>query len=38
MSDRAGFGWMRFYFPLVTCLLLGLVLSLLLWVVRYFRS
>ena len=28
----------RFYFPLVTCLLLSLTLSLLLWVVRWFRS
>jgi Protein of unknown function (DUF2905) len=28
----------RFYFPLVTCLLLSLVLSLILWVARLFRS
>jgi hypothetical protein len=50
MSAHAGLGWMlpgaihierenfRFSFPLVTCLLVSLVLSLLLWVVRYFRS
>ena len=28
----------RFYFPLVTCLLLSLLLSLMLWVVRFFRG
>jgi hypothetical protein len=28
----------RFYFPLVTCVLLSLVLSLALWLVRLFRS
>jgi protein-S-isoprenylcysteine O-methyltransferase Ste14 len=28
----------RFYFPVVTCLLLSLILTLLLWVVRLFRS
>ena len=28
----------RFYFPLVTCLLLSLVLSLVLWLVRLFRG
>jgi hypothetical protein len=28
----------RFYFPLATCLLLSLLLSLLLWVVRLFRG
>ena len=28
----------RFYFPLVTCLLLILVLSLLLWLIRLVRS
>ena len=28
----------RFYFPLVTCLLLNVVLSLVLWVIRLFRS
>jgi len=28
----------RFYFPLVTCLLLSLVLSLVVWVMRWFRS
>ncbi len=28
----------RFYFPLVTCLLLSLVLSLAVWVVRQFRG
>jgi hypothetical protein len=28
----------RFYFPLVTCLLLSLVLSLVVWVIRLFRS
>jgi hypothetical protein len=27
----------RFYFPLVTCLLLSLVLSLVLWVIRLLR-
>lgn len=27
----------RFYFPLVTCLLLSLVLSLIVWVVQLFR-
>jgi hypothetical protein len=27
----------RFYFPLVTCLLLSLILSLLLWVIRLLR-
>jgi hypothetical protein len=28
----------RFYFPLMTCLLLSVVLSLILWVVRLFRG
>ena len=28
----------RFYFPLVTCLLLSLVLSLVVWVIRVFRG
>ena len=28
----------RFYFPLVTCLLLSLVLSLVVWVIRLFRG
>ncbi len=28
----------RFYFPLVTCLLLSLFLSLLVWLVRLFRG
>jgi hypothetical protein len=28
----------RFYFPLVTCLLLSLVLSLVVWIVRLFRG
>jgi hypothetical protein len=28
----------RFYFPLATCLLVSLVLSLLLWAVRYFTG
>jgi hypothetical protein len=28
----------RFYFPLVTCLLLSLVLSLVLWVIRLLRG
>jgi Protein of unknown function (DUF2905) len=28
----------RFYFPLVTCLLLSLVLSLVVWLVRLFRG
>lgn len=28
----------RFYFPLVTCLLLSLLLSLVLWVFRLFRG
>ncbi len=28
----------RFYFPLVTCLLLSLALSLVLWVIRLFRG
>jgi Protein of unknown function (DUF2905) len=28
----------RFYFPLATCLLLSLLLSLVLWVVRQFRG
>ena len=28
----------RFYFPLVTCLLLSLLVSLVVWVVRLFRS
>ncbi len=28
----------RFYFPLVTCLLLSAVLSLLVWLVRLFRG
>ena len=27
----------RFYFPLATCLLLSLILSLLLWILRLFR-
>ncbi len=33
--EREGF---RFYFPLVTCLLLTLVLSLVLWFIRLFRG
>ena len=28
----------RFYFPLVTCLLLSVVLSLVVWVIRLFRG
>ena len=28
----------RFYFPLATCLLLSLVLSLVVWLLRLFRS
>ena len=28
----------HFYFPLVTCLLLSLVLSLILWAIRLFRG
>jgi hypothetical protein len=28
----------RFYFPLVTCLLLSVLLSLIVWIVRLFRS
>jgi hypothetical protein len=28
----------RFYLPLVTCLLLSVVLSLLLWLIRYLRG
>ncbi len=28
----------RFYFPLATCLLLSLVLSLFLWVIRWLRG
>jgi Protein of unknown function (DUF2905) len=28
----------HFYFPLVTCLLLSLVLSLVVWVIRLFRG
>jgi hypothetical protein len=28
----------RFYFPLVTCLLLSAVLTLVLWLVRWFRG
>jgi hypothetical protein len=28
----------RFYFPLVTCLLLSLLLTLVLWVIRLFRG
>lgn len=28
----------RFYFPLVTCLLLSLLLSLVVWLVRLFRG
>ena len=28
----------RFYFPLVTCLLLSLALSLVVWVIRLFRG
>jgi DUF2905 family protein len=31
-------GNFRFYFPLVTCLLLNLFLSLVLWLVRLFRG
>jgi hypothetical protein len=27
----------RFYFPLVTCLLVSLVLSLVVWIIRLFR-
>jgi hypothetical protein len=33
--ERPGF---RFYFPLVTCLLLSLALTLLLYIVRLFRG
>lgn len=29
---------LRFYFPLVTCLLLSLILSLVLWVIRLFQG
>ena len=32
--ERPGF---RFYFPLVTCLLLSLILTLVLWIVSLFR-
>jgi hypothetical protein len=28
----------RFYFPLVTCLLVSLLLSLVLWIIRLFRG
>ena len=28
----------RFYFPLVTCLLLSLILSLVVWLIRLFRG
>ncbi len=28
----------RFYFPLVTCLLLSLLLSLILWLIQLFRA
>jgi Protein of unknown function (DUF2905) len=28
----------RFYFPLVTCLLLSLILSLVVWAIRLFRG
>lgn len=28
----------RFYFPLATCILLSLLLSAVLWIVRYFTS
>jgi hypothetical protein len=28
----------RFYFPLVTCLLLSLLLTLVLWIIRLFRG
>jgi Protein of unknown function (DUF2905) len=28
----------RFYFPLMTCLLLSLVLTLILWIIRFFRD
>jgi hypothetical protein len=28
----------RFYFPLATCLLLSLLLSLLVWAIRWFRG
>jgi Protein of unknown function (DUF2905) len=31
-------GNVRFYFPLVTCLLLSLLLTLVLWIVRLFRG
>jgi hypothetical protein len=33
--ERANF---RFYFPLVTCLLLSLVLSLMVWLIRLLRG
>jgi hypothetical protein len=33
--ERQGY---RFYFPLVTCLLLSLSLSLTVWVARYFTA
>ena len=28
----------RFYFPLVTCLVLSVLLSLILWIIRLFRN
>ena len=31
-------GNVRFYFPLVTCLLLSLIFSLLLWLIRWLRG
>ena len=33
--ERANF---RFHYPLVTCLLLSVLLSLVLWIIRLFRS
>jgi hypothetical protein len=29
---------LRFYFPLMTCLLLGVLLGMVVWIVRWFRS
>ena len=31
-------GDFRFYFPLMTCLLLSVILTLLVWLVRFFRG
>ena len=35
---RIGRGSFTFYFPLATCLILSLVLTLILWIVRLFRG